>query len=63
MEISKIEIAKRFISGANLGVIGKPSDWLIASIVDYEEAKRIYNVNLIDITSKELKTDIDKDIL
>ncbi len=60
VEISKIEIAKRFISGANLGVIGKPSDWLIASIVDYEEAKKVYNVNLIDITSKELKNEIDK---
>lgn len=63
VEISKIEIAKRFISGANLGVIGKPSDWLIASIVDYEEAKKIYNVNLIDITSKELKMEIDKGLL
>jgi L-fucose isomerase-like protein len=63
VEISKIEIAKRFISGANLGVIGKPSDWLIASLVDYEQAKKIYNVNLIDITSKELKMEIDKGML
>ena len=60
VEISKIEIAKRYISGANLGVIGKPSDWLIASLVDYEEARKVYNVNLIDITSKELKNEIDK---
>ena len=63
VEISKIELAKRYISGANLGVIGKPSDWLIASLVDYEEVKRIYNVNLIDITSKELKSEIDKGLL
>ena len=63
VEISKIEIAKRFISDANLGVIGKPSDWLIASLVDYETAKKIYNVNLIDITSKELKMEIDKGLL
>lgn len=63
VEISKIEIAKRFISGANLGVIGKPSDWLIASLVDYEQAKKIYNVNLIDVTSKELKMEIDKGML
>lgn len=60
VEISKIEIAKRYISGTNLGVIGKPSDWLIASLVDYEEVKKIYNVNLVDITSKELKMEIDK---
>ena len=63
MEISKIAVADKYIRGANLGVIGKPSDWLIASLVDYEQAKRIYNVNLIDITSKELKNEIDKGLL
>lgn len=60
VEISKIEIAKRYMSDANMGVIGKPSAWLIASLVDYEEVKKVYNVNLIDITSKELKNEIDK---
>ena len=51
------------IEGANLGVIGKPSDWLIASMVDYDEVKRVFNVNLIDITSKELKSEINKGLL
>lgn len=60
VEISKIEHAKRYMNDINLGVIGKPSDWLIASIVDYEEVKRVFNVNLIDITSKELKLEIEK---
>lgn len=32
-----------------LGVIGKPSDWLIASNVNYESAKRLHGVELIDI--------------
>ncbi len=36
-----------------LGVIGKPSDWLIASNVNYERAKRLHSVELINI-------DIDK---
>ena len=36
-----------------LGVIGKPSDWLIASQVDYNEASKLHNIDLIDI-------DIDK---
>lgn len=36
-----------------LGVIGKPSDWLIASNVNYECAKRLHSVELINI-------DIDK---
>jgi hypothetical protein len=31
------------------GVIGKPSDWLIASNVNYENAKRLHNIELIDI--------------
>ncbi len=38
----------------NLGVIGKPSDWLIASNVDYEKCKSKLNINLIDITIAEL---------
>lgn len=32
-----------------LGVIGKPSDWLIASNVDYDKALKYYNIELIDI--------------
>ena len=35
--------------GYRLGVIGKPSDWLIASNVNYESAKRLHGVELIDI--------------
>lgn len=32
-----------------LGVVGKPSDWLIASNVDYEDVLRTMNIELIDI--------------
>lgn len=63
VEISKIETAKRYMNNINLGVIGKPSDWLIASIIDYQKAKEIFNVNLIDITSMQLKQEIDKGVL
>lgn len=38
----------------NLGVIGKPSDWLIASDVNYRSVLEILNINLIDITIDEL---------
>ena len=31
------------------GIVGKPSDWLIASNVNYENAKRLHNIELIDI--------------
>ena len=37
-----------------LGVIGKPSDWLIASKVDYSKAKSIFNIELFDIEISEL---------
>lgn len=37
-----------------LGVIGKPSDWLISSNVNYLKAKEIFDIELIDIDIKEL---------
>ena len=37
-----------------LGVIGKPSDWLIASNVDYKDALKLHNINLIDIDIEEV---------
>ncbi|MBU1020752.1 MAG: hypothetical protein KJ847_06005 [Firmicutes bacterium] len=42
------------INPVNLGVIGKPSDWLIASDVDYEKCLSYHNINLIDIDIEEL---------
>ena len=42
-EIANSNIKYRF------GVIGKPSDWLIASNVNYQTAKRLHNVELVDI--------------
>ncbi|MBE6132724.1 MAG: hypothetical protein E7180_04980 [Erysipelotrichaceae bacterium] len=43
-EITKSNTKYRF------GVIGKPSDWLIASNVNYQTAKRLHNVELVDIS-------------
>lgn len=37
-----------------LGVIGEPSDWLIASNVDYGVCKQRLNVELVDISIQEL---------
>ena len=52
----------------NLGVIGKPSDWLISSNVNYSKAKEIFNINLIDIGINEVKdlynkVDVDLNLL
>ncbi len=48
---------------ANLGVIGTPSDWLIASKVDYKVVKEKYGINLIDIPMKELEIEVNKKII
>jgi len=42
------------LGGARLGVIGRPSDWLISSDVDYAKAKDRMNVDIIDIPMAEL---------
>lgn len=58
--LSKIFYVKNKIDGLRLGVIGKPSDWLIASDVDYDLAKDILGIELVDISIDELKTEILK---
>ena len=40
---------KELLNADKLGVIGAPSDWLIASNVNYKNAFEKFNVNLIDI--------------
>lgn len=40
--------------GARLGVIGRPSDWLIASDVDYDAAREELGLELVDIPISEL---------
>ena len=42
-----------------LGVIGKPSDWLIASVPDYREVQRKLGVKLIDIPLSEVETKVN----
>ena len=41
------------LTGMRLGVIGKPSNWLIASDVDYKEVKARFGVELVDISTEE----------
>ena len=42
------------------GVIGKPSDWLIASNVNYDSAKRLHSVDLIDIPIDKVRALYEK---
>ena len=53
-QIATFNKAKNYLENSNFGVVGKPSDWLISSIPNYEEVKRIYGINLIDISLDEV---------
>lgn len=43
-----------------LGVVGKPSDWLISSDVDYKEAEDKFGVKLVDISTEEFLDQVKK---
>lgn len=58
--INKIMIAKEKLSGINIGVIGKPSDWLISSDVDYAKLKETYEINTVQVDIEELLEEIAK---
>ena len=40
--------------GGRYGIVGKPSDWLIASVPDYEKACRTFGTELVGIPMEEL---------
>ena len=55
----KIEQASRQLQGTRLGIIGKPSDWLISSDADYNKVRERLGIELIDIEMQELMDAID----
>ncbi len=59
VDISTVEECLVSLKKDTLGVIGKPSDWLIASDVDYLLIKKKIGVQLIDITTKELIEEVN----
>ena len=48
----------RPLKGKRFGVIGRPSDWLISSGVDYAAARHILGAELIDIPIEELVDEV-----
>ena len=48
------------LAGSRLGVIGRPSDWLISSNVDYDLARTVLGAELIDIGMDELLAEISR---
>lgn len=48
----------QILEGKRFGVIGRPSDWLISSGVDYAAAKEVLGAELIDIPIEELIAEV-----
>lgn len=49
----------KLLESKRYGVVGKPSNWLISSDVNYIDAKAKFGVTLIDIAFDEFKNEID----
>lgn len=58
LEYKKIFNTNSSLKTARLGVIGKPSDWLIASEVKYDKIKEKTGIELVDIEISELINEI-----
>lgn len=56
--LAQVSAARKSLKGKNLGIIGKPSDWLISSEADNDEVARRLGLNLVDIDIEELITEI-----
>lgn len=52
--LEKVGLAKRQLAGCRLGIIGQPSDWLIASYANRETIKWGCGIELVDIRMQEL---------
>ena len=55
--LAKVEKARKKLAGSRLGVIGAPSDWLIASDADKDAYAEKLGVTLVDIPISELLED------
>ena len=58
--LAKVSEAKQKMKGCRLGIIGKPSDWLISSIVEPTIVKERLGIELVEIPMEELLQTIDR---
>lgn len=56
--LEKVEKARQALCGKRLGIIGKPSNWLISSDADKEKVKDVLGIELVDIPTQELLDEI-----
>ena len=52
--LSKVEAARKSLSGKKLGVVGQPSDWLISSTPDAAAIKSKLGIELVHVPIEEL---------
>lgn len=54
-ELQQLAQARRMLQGCRLGVIGKPSDWLISSASNYRTVRNKFGIDLIDIPLNKIR--------
>lgn len=59
-DLARVAAARRAVSSGRMGVIGKPSDWLIASGVNYEKVEGRWGLDLVDVDLGELYSQREK---
>jgi len=59
-ELAEYKRVRDSIAAARLGVIGKPSDWLIGSQIDYEHAAHHWGTEFVDIELDEVYQALEK---
>ena len=57
--LRRVAEARQQLAGKKLGVIGRPSDWLISSGTDYGVVREHLGIELVDISMQELLDAID----
>ena len=57
--LEQVGLAKQRLAGCRLGIIGQPSDWLIASYANRETVKWRCGIELVDIPMKDLLTTLE----
>lgn len=53
--LAMVNNAKKKIQNSKLGLIGKPSDWLISSIPNFESLKNIFGIDIMHISLEEVE--------
>lgn len=56
--LAQVEAAKKTLDGSRLGIIGRPSDWLISSDADAAAVKDTLGIEMVDIPMDELIMEI-----